>query len=149
MVDETATPEVVSKLESLGFGRAAAKVKEASVRKRKLAIAYEHYRYVRQENVDKFNAALKVKTAKVDRLEYQRLAFTSISDYPDVPPNDVLEAMSVAVGRQCFDTFEIAHIVQVKDPILFGRVTGCPDRFYVAQWDDDVKISDLLKDNEG
>ena len=49
----------------------------------------------------------------------------------------------------CFDEFEIAYIAEVKDPILFGIVKGCSTKFYVAQWDDDVRIEDILAPNEG
>jgi hypothetical protein len=51
-----------------------------------------------------------------------------------------------------FDTYEIAHIqsiVERKDPILFGCITGCADKFFIAQWDDDVKIEDIINENEG
>jgi hypothetical protein len=51
------------------------------------------------------------------------------------------------VTDDCFDSFEIAKIQwkrEIKDPILFGRIDGCPDRFYVSQWDDDVRIEDIL-----
>ena len=51
-----------------------------------------------------------------------------------------------------FDTFEVAKIESTRvyrDPIVFGRISGCDDRFYIAQYDDDVKIEDLLGPNEG
>lgn len=137
----------VEQLDRLGFKRAAGRVAALKEKKRKLALAYEHYRFVRQKAVDEFNAKLR-KQAK-DFSSYEMLDFCDISAYEHVPPAEVLEALEVAQERKCFDAFEIAYIREVKDPILFGRIRGCPDRFYVAQWDDDVKISDLLKENEG
>lgn len=146
METKTQDPVVVDQLERLGFKIAATKVKEASVKKRKMAIAYEHYRFVRQEKIDAFNAKLRKQGSSYD---YKTLAFTPVESYPEVPPADVLQKMETAVERKCFDQFEVAHIINVKDPILFGRIKGCPDRFFIGQWDDDVKIEDILKPNEG
>ena len=60
--------------------------------------------------------------------------------------------MSEAKARGIFDTFEVAQIdsvVEYKDPIVFGRIEGCGDRFFVAEWADDVSITDLIGDHEG
>jgi len=140
--------ETLERLTKLGFKTAAKKAVQLKDKARKLAIAYEHYRFVRQEKIDAFNQKMLRNTMN-DPEGYKKLAFTSIEDYHGVPPNEVLDALETAQGRKCFDTFEVAYIKRVKDPILFGRVSGCPDRFYIAQWDDDVKITDLLKENEG
>lgn len=137
---------VLEKLEKLGFKVAGAKVKELGTRKRKMALAYEHYRFVRQDRIDAFNKKLRDNGNSFD---YKRLSFTPVEDYPHCPPEDVLDKMGVAVDRQIFDHFEVAHIIQVKDPILFGRVKGCPDRFFIGQWDDDCRIEDILGPNEG
>lgn len=153
---ETATKTQVARtvrLAELGLTRASADLATLLTRKRKLAVAYEHYRYVTPENVAAFNKRLLEKTGKnmqsVQNMEYQVLDFTPIADYPTVPPDDVLTQLEVAHGRECFDAFEIAHIRNVKDPILFGRVDGTPNRFYVAQWETDISIDDLIKENEG
>lgn len=143
MVKET---ETIDKLEKLGFKKASEKIKRLAVKKRKMAIAYEHYRFVKQEKVDAFNQKLRKQGTSY---EYSSLAFTPVEDYTEVPPDHVLANLECAIERQCFDSFEIAHIIKVKDPILFGRITGCPDRFYIDQWDDDVSIQDILKDHEG
>ena len=148
METKTQEPAVIDRLEKLGFKAASTKVKELSVKQRKMAIAYEHYRFVRPEKIQAFNAKLYKKT-RDDYGSYQQLAFTPVEEYQDVPPAHVLEKMEAAVERNCFDAFEVAHIINVKDPILFGRIKGCPDRFFVDQWDDDVKIEDIIKPNEG
>ena len=44
---------------------------------------------------------------------------------------------------------KIQDIVQTKDPIVFGCINKCADRFFIAQWDDDVSIEQILNDNEG
>lgn len=145
-----ANTEVIDKLEALGFKAAHQKIKHLAEKKRKLMIAYENYRFVRQDKIDAFNKRLRDKTISKDGWgRYQTLAFTSVEEYTEVPPDHVLLKMGEAVDRKCFDSFEIAHIVDVKDPILFGRIKGCPDRFYIDQWDNDVKIEDILDKNEG
>lgn len=153
---ETGTTEQVKtavRLESLGFKTAAAEVATLVNKKRKLALAYEHYRFVRQDKIDKFNYELKRKTVKDKNdpynMSYQMLAFVSIGDYKNVPPESVLASLETAQGRKCFDAYEIGYIKNVKDPLLFGRVNECPDRFFIDQWDDDVSIDQLLKENEG
>lgn len=140
-------------LERLGFKGVASELMRLKARKRKLALAYELYRFVRQEQVDKFNAELKQKTGKnLDNIwdqSYQTLAFTSIASYDKVPPDSVLTSLGEAIGHKCFDSFEVGYIKNVEDPLLFGRIEQCPDRFYIDGWDEDIKITDLLKDNEG
>lgn len=142
------------KLEKLGLTTASSKIKELRELKQKMTIAYEHYRYVTPDKIDAFNEKLKKETLKEDEraLRYKHLAFTPLDKYEAVPPTAVLDKIEEAIGKRCFDSFEIAKIedkVEVKDPIVFGRIKGCPDRFYVGQWDDDVKIEDILKENEG
>lgn len=46
-----------------------------------------------------------------------------------------------------FDRFEIAKIhwkEELKGPILFGIIDICTDKFFIAQWDDDLRIEDIL-----
>lgn len=143
---DTRASETVSRLELLGLTVAASVVKEKALLQRKLMLAYEHYRFVRQEHVDNFNADLRNKGT---RSHYQTLDFTPLERYAKVPPETVLTSLETAIGRRCFDAFEVAYIRDVKDPILFGRVNGCSDRFFIDEWDNDVSISDLLKPNEG
>lgn len=149
---QTNDPVVIDRLEKLGFKVASSKVKELSIKKRKMAIAYEHYRFVRPEKITAFNDKLMKESRR--GMEYKTLAFTPVEQYEEVPPADVLDKLEVAQALKAgdcavFDSFEVAHIVNVKDPILFGRIKGCSDRFFIAQWDDDVKIEDILKPNEG
>lgn len=147
--------KIEERLEKLGFKAASKRVVELRERKRKLALAYEHYRFVRQEKIDAFNKKLMEesrKDIKGNGYEYKTLSFTPMENYQETPPESVLDLLETAIGRNCFDSFEVAHIVTViktPDPILFGRIRACPDRFYVGQWDDDVKIEDILAANEG
>lgn len=151
---ETSEPtKGVDRLEALGFKTAALKVKELISKQRKLAIAYEHYRFIRQDKIDAFNAKLRAKSGKnmgdAMLMEYQKLDFMDASRYEGIPPDSVLDSLEKAKDHKCFDNYEVAYIRNVKDPLLLGRVNGCPDRFFIDQWDNDVKIEDILKTNEG
>lgn len=148
MVNETKDPAVVDRLEQLGFKAASAEVKELAKRKRKMALAYELYRFVRPEKIVEFNVKL-YKESRDKNGGYKVLEFQAVGDYKNVPPVEVLNALETAHGHKCFDKFEVASIRQVEDPILFGTIDGCDDKFYVAQWDCDVKIEDILSPNEG
>ena len=146
--------ETLKKLEKLGFKNASRIVKEKLELKRKMMIAYEHFRYVTQERIDAFNQALRAESMQENKQYYQYkvLGFIPLEAYSEVPPVDVLDKVEQAIEKGCFDTFEIAKIQdvkEVKDPIVFGRINGCTDRFFIAQWDDDVKIEDILKESEG
>ena len=142
-------------LQKLGLESAANKIKATKEFERRCAIAYEHFRFVTQENISNFNEKLKKETLKKDDSGFQRydqLQFISLRSYQEIPPVSVLEKLEEAKQKRCFDYFEIAKIQSVEvrpDPILFGRINGCPDRFYISQWNDDVRIEDILKENEG
>lgn len=148
MVTEMKDPAVIDRLAKLGFKAASAEVKELATRKRKMALAYELYRFVRPEKITEFNAKLYRETRQRNG-SYKVLDFQSIEQYKNVPPVEVLNALEVAQGHKCFDKFSVAFIREVADPILFGAINGCGDLFYLAAWDDDVKIEDILGPNEG
>lgn len=165
--------EKAARLKRLGLVNAAGAVHKEIERKNrktelkhKLTIAYEHYRVVTQAKVDEFNIELRKKTEKAAEdssafssiftarpvVTYDQLVFVELGKYSQVPPDHVLDALEVARERGCFDSFEVGVLETVEvrpDPILFGRISGSPDRFFIDQWDDDVKIQDILKDNEG
>lgn len=149
MVTETKNPAVVDLLEKLGFKAASTMLKEQVKRKRKMALAYEHYKFIRPEKINAFNARLYEKTYNRKTGAYQTLAFQGIEYYEGAPPASVLESLEVAQERKCFDAFEVAHIRNVEDPLLLGLINGCTDKFFIDQWDNDVKITDILKENEG
>lgn len=138
-----------SRLSRAGFKFLGNKVKELRDAKRKMAIAYEHFRFVRQEKIDDFNRRLREESQSKNAREWKELAFSRIEDYDKVPPDDVLLKLEEAQRVGCFDSYEVAYIRNVKDPIIFGRITDCTDRFFIGQWDNDVSIEDLIKANEG
>jgi hypothetical protein len=145
-----------AELAELGFVTAAATVKTKRELARKLRIAFEHFRLVTPENFKRFNEELRVKTTKKDDLNwsttFDQLMLTRAEAYGQVPPREVLDKVRQAKELGCFDRFEVATIHSVKvvpDPIIFGVIEGSDNRYFVAQWDDDVKIEDILLPHEG
>lgn len=136
------------RLERLGLKTVAKNLNALKARAKKMMLAYEHYRYLTPEKIQKFQDKLRLNAT--DRYSYQQLNFTPLEDYVKIPPEDVLLKLEEALEHKCFDRYEVAHIVEVKkDPLLLGIVDGCRDKFFIGQWDNDVRITDLLKDNEG
>lgn len=140
-------------LQELGFESAVKSLDKKSEILRKTTIAYQHYEFVSEEAVEKFNEELKLETMKEDKRQssFKRLRFTIIKLWDKIPPVEALEKLAEAQKLGCFDSFEIADIENVvvqKDPILFGRIEGCKDRFFIAQWDDDVTFEQIRKYSE-
>lgn len=144
----------IERLKCLGLTAASDKLDTKRKQYNKLSIAYNEYEFVDVQAIIDFNLALHDKTLRTEKGTYgptqiyDELKFTNLQAYAQVPPLEVLDKLQVAVERECFDSFEVAEIKTtrvVADPIIFGRVEGCSDRFFVAQWDDDVKFEDLVK----
>lgn len=141
-----------SDLEELGFTSASTGLKQKRELARKLRLAFEHFRVVTPGSIDRFNEELRKRTQTSVPYTYQRLKFTPIAQYGDIPPAPALEALRAAKKIGCFDSYEVATIESVTvvpDPVLFGCITGCPNKYFIAQWDDDVKIEDILRSDEG
>lgn len=158
--------ETLELLKELGMTKASDALGKKLDKQRKLFTAYQNFRFVNQEAIESFNKNLREKTEiiydkntkevrkKVDpkkwnEIVYDKLVFSKLSEYKDVPPTDVLLKVKEAVDLKCFDTFEVAKIESVKevvDPIIFGSIEGCSDKFFIAQWDEDVKFEDILKE---
>lgn len=137
--------ELALKLKNLGLTRASDRITSAQ----KMTIAYGKYLFVTEEKINDFNSKLRKDTIREmpNAYEYKRLLFVPLEEYNEVPPPHVLEALEKALEDKCFDTFEIAKvewIKEIKDPIVFGRINNCTDRFFISQWDDDVKFEDIL-----
>ena len=145
----------IEQLETAGLTMAAKVLKETSERSIKLNKAYASYEFVRQEAVDAYNKKLrddsfKQTGTKGRDLEYRYISvgFHPLETYDKVPPAEAVEKIIEARKTGIFDYFEVAKIdsvVEYKDPIVFGRIKGCGDRFLVCQWDNDIKFEDLIK----
>ena len=137
--------EVQSQLERLGFKNAV----KTMDRIERMKLAYEKYMFVTPENIGIFNDKLRAETLQEDKRarRYKQLMFIPIEEYGAVPPTSVLDKLEKAQKDNIFDKFKIAKIdwkEEVKDPIIFGMIDGCEDYFYISQWDDDIKIEDLI-----
>ena len=133
------------RLERLGF-KAAVKTLSQMERMR---VAYEEYMFVTPATVAKFNEKLKKETLEEDKRAYhfKQLVFEEIALTSKIPPPSILDKLEKVQKTGIFDKFvvgSIKWIEQIKDPILFGRIEGCEDYFYIGQWDEDVKIEDLV-----
>ena len=137
------------RLSKLGLKGAAKRIEDFRERARKLDIAYKHFRYITPAKLLAFNEKLKKETLKEDKnsARYKHLAFISIEQFNAIPPEETLQKIEQAIEKDCFDSFEICKVEwkeEIKDPIVFGVINGCPDKFFVSQWDDDIKVDDIL-----
>ena len=67
-----------------------------------------------------------------------------IADYEGIPPKPVLSKLAEEKKKNLFDEFTIATVEGVKDPLLLGRFKDNSDRFFLAQWGDDVCLDDVI-----
>lgn len=65
-------------------------------------------------------------------------------DYEKIPPKEVLTRLKEVQEMEVFDNFTVAEVNQVKDPLLLGRIRGSKDRYFIAQWGDDVSLDDVI-----
>lgn len=155
----TTTAPTENDLRELGFDSAASKLSADKELARKLRITFEHFRVVTPEHLGRFQTELKERTTRQDGANqwgaitvYDKLVFTPIKNYKAIPPQEALDELRKAKKLGCFDNFEVATIESVRivpDPIIFGTINGCPNKYYVCQWDSDVKIEDILRPEEG
>lgn len=97
------------------------------------------------ENVNLEKLTTKLRSSK-DAVPILKQYYSRLKNYGQLPPDHVLSSLKKAKVKRCFDSFAIAHIEKVKDPILFGLIKDFPTLyFYIDQWGDDVKIEDILK----
>lgn len=150
----------IEQAKALGFTAGATQAEANRDRARRMYLAYTSYEIVEPGHIDAFKGRLKERSYKttgergVNLREYfDTLVFEAPESYKGtgdstgLPPKEALDAFQAARDAKVFDTFEVARVesVQVyKDPILFGRIEGCLDRFFIAQWGDDVSLQDLI-----
>lgn len=145
-------------LRELGMVGAADGLKSGKELARKLKVAFEHYQVIKPEQLAAFQEKLKKNSFKRDGYieTFQYLAFTPLANYGKIPPQEILLKVKEAKERACFDSFEVATIetnradkTPVPDPIIFGCIAGSGMKFPVAQWDEDIKIEDIIGAEEG
>ena len=67
-----------------------------------------------------------------------------IEEYESIPPKEVLTKLRIHKDRLLFDYFTIASVENVKDPLLFGRINETTDKYFIAQWGEDILLDDLI-----
>lgn len=114
------------------------------------------YRYwITKEIAEKFRYSLK---------SGQSLKVTNLENFGRVIPKNVIAKLKSCNEKRLFDSYVIFHLdargknsvvetekqkkERERDPILFGRITECEDRYYfIADWIDeldDLQFSDIL-----
>ena len=68
--------------------------------------------------------------------------------YDKLIPEFCLDKALLAKQTGFFDYFTVGYpehaFGQDKDPVIFGRRNGSENRFFIAQWDNDITLDDLL-----
>lgn len=70
-----------------------------------------------------------------------------VEEYDGVPPSYVYEKLIKAKEAKVFDYFTVATIkrnIKLPDPLLLGRIKGDDNRYFIAQWDDDIHLDNLI-----
>jgi len=81
---------------------------------------------------------------KADGVSGFMWAEVPVKDYQAIPPEHALKALKAAREKEIFDDFTIASVTKMKDPLLLGRLNGTEDRFFLAQWGDDISLDDVI-----
>jgi hypothetical protein len=130
----------IATLKELGFKTVANKAHSlAETRMKENMAALAGYTKITKEDYKKADEGLRARTKGTCRL-----ALTDVSDYPAAPPNEVLGEMKKAHQSGIFDKFQIIHVQKVPDPILVGRIKNCEDLFFIAEWDKDISLQELV-----
>ncbi len=124
---------LIDELEDLGLSSVSENLKvkvkedeEAKEAKKRLLLAYENYRVVSPDKIERMDKALYERTSKQDErgyLTYDKLRFTNIKHYDKIPPKEAREKLKEALETNLFDEFEVCDIqsvTKVPDPIIFG-----------------------------
>lgn len=125
---------------------------------KELAISLAGYKRINRSELDKFQQELREVS---DYHSKRELAETPLERYIGqhhvegdtveeaklaVPPADILEKLKVAKDSKLFDEFSVLHIKYVPDPILCGKIKESKDLYFIGEWGDDVKLTDIVKE---
>lgn len=138
-------------LKSLGFNRLSKTVSQFAERamKENLAAVSGYTKILRAkfDEADvrirnKSDHALQLSLTPVERYLGQNFEEGAVGGV-SLPPMDVLKKMEAAKKEGLFDSFAIIHVAKVQDPILVGGIDGSQDMYFIAEWGDDISLSDL------
>lgn len=96
---------------------------------------YNSKRYLKETPLKKYVGQ------NVGQLEGQKISEADLG----LPPQDVLDKLKVARDSKLFDDYAVLHIEYVPDPILCGKIKESEDLYFIAEWGEDVKLSDIVK----
>lgn len=118
---------------------------------KEMEISLAGYSRINRSELEKFKKELSDISDYTSKRELQE---TLLKDYIGqdgektklaVPPADVLEKLKVARESKLFDDYSVLHIKYVPDPILCGKIAESDDLYFIAEWGDDVKLTDIVK----
>jgi hypothetical protein len=147
----TAIWNKIERLEKLGLKAQAAILEaEITLRQKLNALMEWDYKLLPSDKIDEYNGKYDKNNDKimvhVDSVQtYIGTKDTSIAKDKVIPDN-VLGDFEVAQDRKLFDAYSILWVEKVKDPLLLGMIDGCKDYFLIAEWGDDVKFDDIVKE---
>lgn len=67
-----------------------------------------------------------------------------VETYKTLPPPHAVVKLKEEKAKNVFDYFTIASVNAVRDPLLLGRLDGKSERYFLAQWGDDVSLDDVI-----
>jgi hypothetical protein len=106
--------------------------------------AKPYYDEKKEDKFEQFRKELHNIDSKWVKGDFLQWRESLVEDYKNIPPREVLETFKIHRDRKIFDYFSIASVEKIKDPLLLGRILGCPERFFIAQWGDDIQLDDIL-----
>lgn len=152
VIEKEKVSKHAAKLKELGFSKLHGKVSEIADRAMKQnLIAMAGYLRIPAEKIKAAKATIAARSNYSRKLA---LLETSIEEYVGqnadeknltIPPIDVLEKLEIAKKSELFDSYSIIHVKAIPDPILLGRVKGVEDAFFIAEWGDDISLTDVMK----
>jgi len=77
--------------------------------------------------------------------EFQEYSYkiTNIKDYKQPIPLNILKSYQQAKQRNLFDNIIVVGLK--KDPLLIGLMDFSNDWYFIDQWDNDLRIEDIMK----
>lgn len=139
----------IERLKKLGVNKQAAILEQELQVRLKLARIQEwDYKVLPYESIKRYNGQVinsyQVKV-HIDALN-EYCGIDNETEAKDrIIPDNVLNELETAQGRQIFDSYSILWVEMVKDPLLLGSFNGCQDYFLIAEWGEDVKFDDIIK----
>lgn len=96
----------------------------------------------------KYHKSIKIKVECKEHWHDLSLKEVPLENYDKYIPESCLDKLMIAKDSGLFDYFTVAYprhqLINKSDPVIFGRRDNSVNRFFIAQWDNDVTLDDLL-----